>query len=515
LSALRHVDQTPPVIRARPRDEGRATHHPDRREPIMSRRTQPREYAVVIGASMGGLVTAAALAPHFGRVTVLERDALPSAPAHRRGVPQSKHAHGLQPGGLRALESLLPGITDDLVAGGAPTGDQCQDASWYVGGGRLARSVAGYRAIGLTRPYLEHRVREHVRALPNVVIRDCFDVTGLVAAEHRGSVEVRGVVGSPEPGTTVELRADLVVDASGRRSALPDWLRSLGCAVPAEEQVHCRMAYLTRRWRLANDVMGEDVVAVVAPADTPSFGVIIAQEDGSHIVTLGGLLDGAPAKDDDAYLAFASSLPDARIADALAGAEPVTDYQPSRFPFSRRRRYDKLRSFPSGLLALGDSIASFNPMYGQGMSVAAREAVLLRDSLAKGALNTRAFFKAAHRIEDVAWKISTGGDLRFDAIEGARTPDMRVMNAYLDRLAVAARHDPVVAEAFLSVAGFMAGPQTLFKPAVLRRALRGARAARRSGEPAVVTIAPRDVTEGATAGANVTSGAAAQVRAAR
>jgi 2-polyprenyl-6-methoxyphenol hydroxylase-like FAD-dependent oxidoreductase len=444
-----------------------------------------RRHAIVIGASMGGLVAAAAVAPFYEKVTVLERDELPTTPAHRRGVPQSKHAHGFQPGGLDALEELLPGVLEELVTGGARVGDVSGRVSWFVGGGRLARSEMGHDGIGLTRPFLEHTVRARVAALPNVRIHDGFEVTGLVTAGAPGRARVVGVAGSTEPGTVVELAADFVIDASGRRSRLPDWLTALGYPAPAEEQVHCRMAYLSRRWQLTSTVLHEDVICVVAPADRPVFGVAIAQEDGTHIVTLGGLLDGAPAKDDEAYLGFARALPDQRIADALVGAEPATDYQPSHFPYSRRRRYDRLRTFPLGLLALGDSIASFNPMYGQGMSVAALEAVALRDALRGGPVDPRKFFKRAHRIEDVAWKISTGGDLRFDEVEGRRTPDVKVMNSYLDRLAIAARRDPVLAEAFLSVAGFLSRPESLFRPGIVRRVITGSRAARRAGEPLV------------------------------
>ena len=437
-----------------------------------------REHAVVIGASMGGLVAAAALARHFDRVTVVERDELPASPAHRRGVPQSKHAHGFQPGGLAALDELRPGFRDELLADGVPTGDTSNNSSWFVGGGHLARADAGVRAFGFTRPFVEQHARIRVRALPGVTIVDGMQVEALIAEpDGRGRSHVAGVVAERD-GVAVELRADLVVDASGRVSKLPDWLRELGYPAPTEEQVHCRMSYLTRRWRLREGALGGDVFTVVGVTDKPEFGVAIAQEDGTHIVTIGSLLDGGPAKEDEAYRAFARGLADPRIGDALEGAEPVTDYQPSHFPFSRRRRYDKLRSFPHGLLAIGDAIASFNPMYGQGMSVAALEAVALRDQLAQGALDARRFFKRAHRIEDVAWKISTGGDLRFAEVEGKRTPDMKVMNAYLDRLMLAARTDPVLAAKFLRVAGFVDRPESFFAPSIVRRVIRGCRAAR-------------------------------------
>lgn len=447
--------------------------------------------AVVIGASMGGLCAAAAIAPHYDRVTVLDRDRLPAEPAHRRGVPQSKHAHGFQPGGLAALDRLLPGIEDELVAAGAPRGDVGSDCTWTIGGVRFAPGRSGVNTIGITRPFLEHRVRTRVAALPNVTIRDGVQVTGLIA---EGRARVAGVVLEPETGPVEQLRSDLVIDATGKVTKLPGWLADLGYEPPAEERVVCRMAYLSRRWQLAGDQPYPSVVNVVTPATSPHFGVLIAQEDGTHIVTVGGLLESGPAKDEQAYLDFARSLPDPVIADALVGATPVTDLQPSHFPASVRRRYDKLRRFPAGLLAIADAIAAFNPMYGQGMSVAALEAVQLRTMLERGRLSPRKFFAAAHRIEDVAWKISTGGDLRYEAVEGRRTPDMKVMNGYLDRLGAAANTDPVLTSQFLRVAGFVERPESFFKPRILRRVL-GRRRVAAASTPAPAA-APSTVSPG-------------------
>lgn len=440
----------------------------------MTSRAQAPErgrHAVIIGASMGGLTAAAAVAPYFDHVTVLDRDVLPRGPEQRKGVPQGRHTHGFQPGGLMALDDLLPGLTDSLVTDGAKPGDVADRCGWYVGGGDLARGVAGVRAMGFTRPFVEHAVRTRVAALPNVTLRDGTEVVAPVT--RAGSVVVGVEITATGRDETETLAADLVIDASGRASRLPQWLGAMGLPVPREERVHCKIAYLSRRWHFTNDVMGADIFQVITPDRTPHFGVCAAQEDGSYIVTLGGLLDGAPATSDEAFHAFARTLPQTRIADALDGAEPVTDYHRAHFPYSRRRRFDQLAEHPVGLVALGDSIASFNPMYGQGMSVAALEAVALRDLLRRGPLRPRTYYKQAHRLEDVAWKISTGGDLRFEAVEGRRTPDMRVMNAYLDRLTRLARTDAPLAHAFLRVAGFIERPESLFRPSVLWRVLRG------------------------------------------
>lgn len=453
-----------------------------------SRSPRRGEHVVIIGASMGGLTAAAAVAPFYDRVTVFERDALPSRSAHRRGVPQSKHAHGFQPGGLRALEELLPGTNALLDAGGAPGGDTSANCTWHINGYDFAQGESGVRTIGITRPFVEHVVRTQVAALPNVVFNDQIEVRGPLTVGQT----VTGVRIAVDDAV-VDVSADLVIDASGRGSRMPEWLKDMGLPAPDEDQVHCKLAYLSRRWMLTSGEMGTDVVRVSAPNDEAKFGVCIAQEDGTHILTLGGLLNNGPDNDEEAYRAFAAALPAGHFGKALQGAVPVTDLASSHFPYSRRRRFDRLRRHPVGLIAIGDAVASFNPGYGQGMSVASLEAVALRSHLQRGDIDPKRYYRAIHRVEDVAWKISTGGDLKYEGVEGKRTPDVKVMNSYLDRFARAAQHDPVLGTQFTKVAGFMARPESLFKPTLVWRVIRGNRRAtalaQRSG-PRVSFLSP-------------------------
>jgi 2-polyprenyl-6-methoxyphenol hydroxylase-like FAD-dependent oxidoreductase len=441
----------------------------------MAQSSTPRrgEHVVIIGASMGGLVAAAAVAPFYDRVTVLERDELPTSPAHRRGVPQGKHAHGFQPGGLAALEDLLPGTNALLDQGGAPSGDTSANCTWHINGYDFAQGRSGVQTIGITRPFVEHTVRTQVAALPNVTLNDQVEVRGPITLGQT----VIGVL-IADGDATVEVHADLVIDASGRASRMPEWLTEMGLPAPTEEQVHCKLAYLSRRWMLTSDEVGTDVVRVSAPNENAQFGVCIAQEDGTHIITLGGLLNNGPENSEDAYRAFAAALPAGNFGKALEGAVPVTDMSSSHFPYSRRRRFDRLGQHAVGLIAIGDAVASFNPGYGQGMSVASMEAVALREHLQRGALDPKRYYRAVHKVEDVAWKISTGGDLKYEGVEGNRTPDVKIMNNYLDKFARAAENDPVLGTQFTKVAGFMAPPQSLFKPNIVWRVIRGNRRAK-------------------------------------
>ena len=174
-------------------------------------------HAVVLGASMAGLTAARVLADAYQRVTVLDRDTFPVAGGHRRGVPQSRHAHALLASGRAALEELFGGLTDELVAAGAPVGDLQADIRMYNEGLRLRQAPAGLTVLVVSRPLLEDRIRDRVRALGNVRLVDGCTVTGLAATPDGHGVGGVRVLRGDGPGEEL-VRADLVVDATGRGS---------------------------------------------------------------------------------------------------------------------------------------------------------------------------------------------------------------------------------------------------------------------------------------------------------
>jgi 2-polyprenyl-6-methoxyphenol hydroxylase-like FAD-dependent oxidoreductase len=434
------------------------------------------KHAVVLGASMAGLTAARVLADAYERVTVLERDTLPEAAAHRKGVPQSRHAHGLLAAGRVALEELFPGLTDELVANGALSGDLQAQTRWYNHGLRLGPGPSDLRAVAVSRPLLEGCVRERVRALPNVRVVDRCDAAGLVATSDRR--RVRGVrVIRPADGSAEEvLEADLVVDATGRGSRSPVWLEELGYPRPAEDEVRIGVAYASRVYRRHRDhVDGDRGVVVAATVDRPRGGAMLAMEGDRWMVTLNGYLGQRPLADPDGFLAFAAGLPVPDIFQVISDAEPLGDVLPARYPASVRRRYERLGRFPDGYLVTGDAVCAFNPVYGQGMSVAALEALALRECLAAGpaAGLARRFFAKVAPIVDIPWGIAVGADLRFPGIQGPRTAKVQLVNAYLARFHVAAATDPVLGRAFLRVVNLMDRPEGLLRPAIALRVLRG------------------------------------------
>ena len=394
-------------------------------------------HAVVLGASMAGLSAARVLADAYERVTVLDRDTLPAAGQHRKGVPQSRHAHGLLAGGRAALEELFGGLTDELAAAGAPVGDLQAGVRWYNDGLLLRQAPSGLTALMASRPLLESRVRDRLRALGNVRVVDGCAATGLAATpDGRGVGGVR-VIGR---GGEELVRADLVVDATGRGSRGPAWLEELGYQRPVEEQVRVGIIYTTRVFRRRPEHLGGDIGAVVGP--TPELrrgGAILAMEGDRWIVTLFGYFGEQAPADPEGFAAFAATLAAPDISEVVRDAEPLEDARVTRYPASMRRRYGRLDRFPDGFLVVGDAECGFNPIYGQGMTVAAREALALRDCLRQGPTDLGfRFRRRTGAIVDIPWEIAIGSDLRFPEVEGPRTAKVRLVNAYLARLHVAA-----------------------------------------------------------------------------
>jgi 2-polyprenyl-6-methoxyphenol hydroxylase-like FAD-dependent oxidoreductase len=432
------------------------------------------DQAVVLGASMAGLLAARVLADAYAQVTVIDRDQLPQADTHRRGVPQGRHLHALLARGQQALEELFPGLTAELVAHGVPTGDVLADGRWYLNGHRLRQTPTGLVALCASRPFVEGHVRGRVRALPNVRFLDACDILGLATTPDRRRVTGARVRRRAESGAEEVLDADLVVDATGRGSRTPLWLEALGYPRPPTEHVRIGLGYATRTYRLPRDALGGDLGVLHAPTpEHPRGGGLLLVEGGRWMVTLAGMLGDHPPTDPDGFLAFARSLGFPDIYQVIRDGEPLDDPVGFRFPASVRHRYERLDRFPDGLLVVGDAVCSFNPIYGQGMTVAALEALALRRHLQRGGQpQPHRFFGDLTHTVDVPWDITVGGDLVFPGVQGRRTVKVRLVNAYLARLHAAAAHDARLASAFMRVAGLVAPPRSLLRPGVAVRVLR-------------------------------------------
>ncbi|MGH3834723.1 MAG: FAD-dependent monooxygenase [Pseudonocardiaceae bacterium] len=419
---------------------------------------------MILGASMAGLLAARVLTESYRKVTVIDRDTMPEIGVHRRGVPQGRHGHALHPRGREILDDLFPGFTAHVVQAGAEIGDALGNCRLLLSGQRLRQADIGLPGLFTSRPFLEGQVRTRVRALPGVTFLEGTDIVGLTATADGRRVTGARVCG--RAGEIAGVAADLVVDATGRGSRTPLWLEQLGYQRPAEDRVDIGLGYATRTYRLRPGALGQDLlIGIGGRPDNPRMGALAAMEGGRHMVTLGGILGDHPPTDPAGFDAFAASLPFADIAEAIAGAQPLDDPIPFRFPASVRRRYERLRRFPNGLLVIGDAVSSFNPIYGQGMTVAANQALVLRRLLAHSANPVPSqYFQAIAKVVDPPWDIAVGADLSFPGVPGTRTGKIRMANAYLPRLHAAAASDVALGAAFVRAVGLLDRPEGLLRP---------------------------------------------------
>lgn len=427
------------------------------------------EHAVVLGAGIAGMLAARVLTDSHRRVTVVDRDDL-DGEGQRRGAPQGRHVHGLTETGRLIMEGLFPGVTQELREAGVLTPEVLTDTRWYFGGLRAHSTSTGLTAVLASRPLLERVLRTRLTAHPEIEIRPRTSAAGLVADAARRVVGVR--VGGPG-GSEETLTADLVVDATGRASRAPDWLADLGVGRPVEERVEIELGYSSRIYRRLPEHLDGDRAVNMAIGPGRRGATMVAIEGDRWHVTLGGTLGDHPPNDDDGYVAFAASLPSGDVHRVLGSAEPIEDAVPYRFKGSRRRYFERLATPPEGFVVIGDAVCCLNPVYAQGMTVAAQEAVALRDCLRSGSRDLpRRFYRAAARRIDAAWQTSTGSDLAHPAVEGRRTLRTRLTNRWLKRILVAAHRDPAVARTFLRVSNLVEPPTALLSPSMVRRVLR-------------------------------------------
>ncbi len=437
-------------------------------------------HAIVLGASMAGLLTARVLSDHFDRVTLLERDPVTDRPEARKGQPQTRHLHGLLASGLEIMSRYFPDLPAALEAGGAVVGDFGETMTWYTYGGRRQRFQMGVKSALMSRPFLESLVRTRTVARPNVTLIDNCAVRRLVVTADRSrvtGVEVERRAG----GTSEMLAADLIVDCTGRGSRTPQWLSELGYDAPAESEVKVDVGYATQIFRRnPDDPRSTDWILMTpeAPRET-RFGGMFPIEGDRWIVSMGGWAGDHAPTDAEGFLEYARNLPAPDIYNIMRTSEPLSDVYPYKFTSSLRRHYEKLARFPMGYMVLGDAICSFNPTYGQGMTSAAMQAAALDELLAQrdGVLDglSPVFFKRAAKVVDTPWQLAVGEDFRYPQTTGSKPAGVDLLNRYVAAVHRATLVDSEVGRAFGKVMNLMAPPPSLMTPAMMIRVWRANR----------------------------------------
>ncbi|OYR53741.1 FAD-dependent oxidoreductase [Halorubrum halodurans] len=438
------------------------------------------ERAVVLGGSVAGLCAARVLADAFAEVVVLERDPIPETPTPRDGAPQTRHPHAMLEARRATIGDLFPGFGERLLEAGGLLIDASREMRYFDGGDFLADPPDRFPMYCASRALFEHAIREGIERLPSVTQRGGCRFTGYGTeagdagrrSADAGGRTVTGVAFRDERGDPTTLPADLVVDATGRTSRTPSWLEANGYEPPPVDAVEVDVTYSTIRV----DRPASARHAIVVPPDPPRTrgAAAIPIEDGRWEVILQGLHGDDAPTDREGLVAFAESFPVPEIAELVRDREwsgAGIDRYP--FPASVRRRYDRMDRFPDGLVVTGDAIASFNPIYGQGMSVAALDALVLHHALAAGGLDDLAprFFDRTASIVEAVWRVAVGADFAFEATDGPKPTGTDPFNRYVDRLVATAHDDGRVTDAYYRVFRLEREPTSLLRPAVLWRVL--------------------------------------------
>jgi 2-polyprenyl-6-methoxyphenol hydroxylase-like FAD-dependent oxidoreductase len=425
-------------------------------------------HAVVIGGGIGGLLAAHALTGVFERVTVLERyryavDSDSGAPAARRGVPQSRCLHLLMAAGVAAFDELVPGWTKALVARGAVPFDASADAAMRFPGGWLPRSRSGITCYACSRALLEDVLRSEFAPNASTQVCEGQRVLGLLSEpDGRRVTGVRVVQG---PGAITPMYADLVVDASGRSSMLPEWISELpnGARAPVEETVvESGTQYVSRWFHLDPDDAPDWHCLSVAPgeATTPRSAMMLRAENNCWGVVLLAPADEPMPSDDRDFLDFTDGLGDGKLRAALATARPLSPIHRYGSTVNRLRHYERCADWPSGLVALGDAVCALDPYCGLGMTAAARGAVLLRTRLTEGGWAATPhrewqFQRALAALNEQPWQLATGCDQ-----DGRRGTNKATHVAGLYDVAPSS---PEVAHALLAVQHLLRTPESLME----------------------------------------------------
>lgn len=444
-------------------------------------------HAIVIGSGIAGLTAARVLLDHFERVTVLERDKTPTGAELRAGAPQARHLHILLAGGERTLEGLFPGIRDELTAGGASWGDYTATSRVHFPVTLLPGGASGVEVSFASRPYREQVLRRRVEATGRVTVRHGTQVLGLLR-EGRGvsGIRLRDAKGEGE------LRADFVVAACGRDAKVNEWLVEIGYPEVRQETVDALLCYSTRWYRAPRSASRYNLIAdLPSPPDRPWGGGFMACENDQWIVTLMGIAGQRTPMDEEGFHEWVRGLRFPEVWKLLMRAEPMSGIYGSAKTENRHRHFEELREFPERFVVLGDAVASFNPMYGQGMTMAVIGVMELRACLEEqrrriggrslAGLSKRFQRRLARSLRGV-WAMAIAEDFRWPETEGERPGALsRAATRYFDELLHVVREDDEVFRKFIRAQHMLDPVTSLLSPAIASRVLeRATRPARES-----------------------------------
>ena len=434
--------------------------------------------AVVVGAGIGGLTAARALADHFEHVLVLERDPLPERAENRPGVPQGKHVHALLAGGQQALCDLFPGFEQDLIRMGAvPIRAGLDVRMERPGYDPFPQRDLGFDAHAQSRAQLELAVRRRVQAHPRIEVRSPCRVHELVADANGAAVTAARC--TTTGGKNETIGADLIVDASGRGAPTLGLLEATGRPLPAETTIGVDVTYATAVFAIPDDAPTDWKGVFCFPRPPSTRGSLLLPMEGQRwIVTLAGRHGERPPGDMAGFIAYARSLRTPTIYNAIKHARPLGEISRYGFPESAHRHYRRLDAFPRGLLPLGDAVCRFNPVYGQGMSVAAQEACSLRGFLTARASErdpldalAAAFLAETDALIETPWAQAAIPDFIHPDTRGERPANLEQTLRFGLALTKLMACDPAVHRLAAEVQNLLKPRSVYFEPELMQRVM--------------------------------------------
>jgi 2-polyprenyl-6-methoxyphenol hydroxylase-like FAD-dependent oxidoreductase len=441
-------------------------------------------HAIVIGGSIAGMTAARVLTDCCEQVTIIERDVASTAKEFRKGVPQARHPHVLLKGGEQVLNRLFPGLSQKLSEQGALPVNMGNELDWFMLGQWRRKFASSIAIVACSRPLLESSIRDFLIQYPRVTFLQEREVIGLLLDETKtrvGGVRFRTRNGSP---AVTDFKADIVVDASGRDSEAPRWLKELGFPIPLETSITSKPGYATRIYEIpANFNQDWKGIYIQPSAPDQKRGAILTPLEGNRWhVTMIGMAEDYPPSTEDEFLGFARSLPDLRIYEALKDVKPISDVWSFRRGENRLRHYEYLDRYIEGFMVFGDAVYALDPVYGQGMTVASLGAIAMDECLREqqkahpnGDLSglAKTFQRRLVGVVAGPWQLATGEDRRWNVDQDLAPTDFptRMMQNYIGKLLYIALTDSEVAEAFLHVQQMLKPPTSLFRPDIFWKVL--------------------------------------------
>jgi 2-polyprenyl-6-methoxyphenol hydroxylase-like FAD-dependent oxidoreductase len=428
--------------------------------------------AVVIGSSLAGKLCARVLADFFEEVVLIDKDEKFSTPSVRPGVPQGAHGHALLKSGEEILEGFFPGIVNELIQAGSVQSDFAKDLAWHHHGSWKARFNSGVLTLQQSRPFLEYHIQKRLEHIPN--IRCLYSTKVIRLLDNERKTRITGVTIQTGTAPAVKLSASLVVDAAGAATQTPKWLREMGYQPPPKSEIKVNLFYASTTYTSTSAENCKGLLVYHDPPFLTRGGGMYQIENNRWMVTLFGYGDEKPPCDEAEFLQIASSLGQPDLYRAIKHGQRQSDIHVYRFPALRRYHYDKIRSLPEGLVVAGDALCRIDPVFAQGMTLAAMEAQALHSELKKAA-TFRNLSKRIHnsfsKVLDIPWLIASIEDFRFPHTAGKKVPGLQFMQWYIKKVVTACSHNPNVYARFINVLHLKSHPKTLLHPSVIKAAM--------------------------------------------